>query len=139
MLDLHSHMLPEIDDGSQSLEASIGLAQEAVKNGVQIALMTPHHMNGKYLNHKKDVEKMFDMVIFDVPPLLSVNDARLLMPMIDGIIVVVSLGKTSKASIKRSMEILKISKISALGIVYNETTKKTKPKGYDYSYGYYSK
>lgn len=58
MIDLHSHMLPKIDAGSQSVEASIGLDQETVKNGAQIALMTHHHMNEKYLNHKRDVQKI---------------------------------------------------------------------------------
>ncbi|CUW09082.1 tyrosine-protein phosphatase [Leuconostoc gasicomitatum] len=55
MIDLHSHLLPNIDDGSKSLRASLRMANEAVENGIEAALMTPHHMNGHYVNHKADV------------------------------------------------------------------------------------
>lgn len=55
MVDLHCHLLPGIDDGSKSMEISLRLAQEAVANGVTHALLTPHHMNGHYVNHKLDV------------------------------------------------------------------------------------
>lgn len=34
---------------------SLRLAREATKNGVTHALLTPHHMNGRYVNHKQDV------------------------------------------------------------------------------------
>ena len=55
MIDLHSHLLPGIDDGSQSMQASLQLARDAVEEGVEAALMTPHHMNGQFVNHKRDV------------------------------------------------------------------------------------
>lgn len=55
MVDLHCHLLPGIDDGSKSMEVSLRLAREATENGVTHALLTPHHMNGRYVNHKQDV------------------------------------------------------------------------------------
>lgn len=55
MVDLHCHLLPGIDDGSKSMEISLRLAREAAENGVTHALLTPHHMNGRYVNHKQDV------------------------------------------------------------------------------------
>lgn len=55
MVDLHCHLLPGIDDGSKSMEVSLRLAREATENGVTHALLTPHHMNGHYVNHKQDV------------------------------------------------------------------------------------
>lgn len=55
MVDLHCHLLPGIDDGSKNMEISLRLAREATKNGVTHALLTPHHMNGRYVNHKQDV------------------------------------------------------------------------------------
>ncbi len=53
LIDLHSHLLPNIDDGSKSLRASIRMAKEAVDSGIKAALMTLHHMNGHYVNHKE--------------------------------------------------------------------------------------
>ena len=55
MVDLHCHLLPGIDDGSKSMEISLRMAREATENGVTHALLTPHHMNGHYINHKQDV------------------------------------------------------------------------------------
>lgn len=55
MVDLHCHLLPGIDDGSKNMEISLRLAREATENGVTHALLTPHHMNGRYINHKQDV------------------------------------------------------------------------------------
>lgn len=55
MVDLHCHLLPGIDDGSKSMAISLRLAKEATENGVTHALLTPHHMNGRYVNHKQDV------------------------------------------------------------------------------------
>jgi protein-tyrosine phosphatase len=55
MIDLHCHLLPGVDDGSKSMDISLKLANDAVKDGINYALLTPHHMNGVYLNHKKEV------------------------------------------------------------------------------------
>ncbi len=55
MVDLHCHLLPGVDDGSKSMAISLRLAREATENGVTHALLTPHHMNGRYVNHKQDV------------------------------------------------------------------------------------
>ena len=58
MVDLHCHLLPGVDDGSKSMEISLRMAREAVENGVTHALLTPHHMNGRYVNHKQDVIRL---------------------------------------------------------------------------------
>lgn len=57
MVDLHCHLLPGVDDGSKSMAISLRLAKEATENGVTHALLTPHHMNGRYVNHKQDVTR----------------------------------------------------------------------------------
>lgn len=42
MIDLHSHILPEVDDGSQSLQESLAMARMAVESGVTVMAATPH-------------------------------------------------------------------------------------------------
>ena len=42
MIDLHTHILPGIDDGSSSLEESLIMAQMAVKSGVNTIVATAH-------------------------------------------------------------------------------------------------
>ncbi|XJS11004.1 tyrosine-protein phosphatase [Aerococcaceae bacterium WGS1372] len=55
IIDLHSHLIPNVDDGAQTLDQSLELAQQAVDEGVGHMVLTPHHRNGAYLNRKDDV------------------------------------------------------------------------------------
>ena len=55
MIDLHSHLLPGIDDGAQSLDVSIEMAKLAVADGVKIMACTPHYLPPKYNNTGKDI------------------------------------------------------------------------------------
>lgn len=55
MIDLHCHILPGIDDGAETLEASIAMAEKAISQGITHILCTPHHNNGKYRNEKSEV------------------------------------------------------------------------------------
>lgn len=42
LLDLHSHMLPGMDDGSQSTAESLGMLRMSAEQGVAYVAMTPH-------------------------------------------------------------------------------------------------
>ena len=42
MIDLHSHILPGMDDGAQNLEESLRMADLAVRSGVTAIVATPH-------------------------------------------------------------------------------------------------
>lgn len=60
LVDIHCHILPGIDDGSKDWQTSMKLAKDAVKDGITHAVMTPHTLNGRYLNHKEDVIRLTD-------------------------------------------------------------------------------
>lgn len=57
MIDLHCHILTAVDDGAQTVDASIEMAKEAYSEGIRNILLTPHHMDGEYVNHKEEVIK----------------------------------------------------------------------------------
>jgi protein-tyrosine phosphatase len=42
MIDLHSHILPGIDDGARSMEDSLDIARAAVADGITVIAGTPH-------------------------------------------------------------------------------------------------
>ena len=42
MIDLHSHLLPGLDDGPADVEGSVALAREAAAAGVTVMAATPH-------------------------------------------------------------------------------------------------
>lgn len=50
MIDLHSHILPGIDDGSPDIETSLEMARDSVADGVSVLACTPHILPGLYHN-----------------------------------------------------------------------------------------
>ena len=40
--DIHSHIIPGVDDGSESMEASLGLLDMAYEDGIRRIIATPH-------------------------------------------------------------------------------------------------
>lgn len=49
MIDIHSHILPGLDDGAQSLEDSLEMAKQAYRDGIDTIIATPHY-NSVYKN-----------------------------------------------------------------------------------------
>jgi len=48
MIDIHSHILPGIDDGAKTIADSITMAQKAAAEGISSIFATPHYMDGVY-------------------------------------------------------------------------------------------
>jgi len=42
LIDLHSHVLPGLDDGAVDLEDSVAMARQAVQDGIEVVCATPH-------------------------------------------------------------------------------------------------
>ena len=42
MIDIHTHLLPGVDDGSKSIEASVEVLQRFARDGVTTVVCTPH-------------------------------------------------------------------------------------------------
>lgn len=57
MIDIHSHILPGVDDGAQTEEDSLAMAREAVSQGITAIIATPHNKNGKYDNDRHSILK----------------------------------------------------------------------------------
>lgn len=63
MLDIHSHILPNVDDGSSSLETSIKMLQEEVRNGVTDVILTPHYFFKKYTCEVLKLEATYNEIV----------------------------------------------------------------------------
>ncbi len=59
MIDLHSHILPQIDDGPRDLSESLLLLQAAAESGVTHMVATPHIHPGRYPNTLNSIETAF--------------------------------------------------------------------------------
>lgn len=54
-VDMHSHLIPGIDDGAKTLEESVGLARGFAELGFRKAITTPHIMTDFYRNTPETV------------------------------------------------------------------------------------
>src|SRR5262245_45551284 len=59
LIDLHSHILPGIDDGSRSLEDSLELCRIAASDGIKVMVCTPH-IDFRYTNRRASIEGPFE-------------------------------------------------------------------------------
>ena len=47
-IDMHSHILPEIDDGSRDMEQTINMLKIAYEEGIRTMVATSHYYQGRY-------------------------------------------------------------------------------------------
>ena len=60
--DLHSHLIPGIDDGSPDMETTISLLKKFIDLGYQKVITTPHIMSDYYRNTPEIINKGLDLV-----------------------------------------------------------------------------
>lgn len=83
----------------------------------------------------ESAKRIFDVILFDTPPVLAVTDAPILSNKCDGTIIVVSSGKTEKDQLLKTKDLLENAKGRILGTVLNNQ-KTSNSKKYNY-YQYY--
>ncbi|WP_445669207.1 CpsD/CapB family tyrosine-protein kinase [Margalitia sp. FSL K6-0131] len=74
----------------------------------------------------------FDYVVFDTPPILAVSDSQILANKCDGVIMVVSSGKTRKDAALKSKNILLQANARLIGVVMNGIEQKRREDYYQY-------
>lgn len=67
----------------------------------------------------KETISLYDLIIFDAPPLLSVADAQILSAKCDGTILVIGSGTTEKRNLYKVKEVLEASNAHVLGLILN--------------------
>jgi len=62
VIDIHSHILPGIDDGSKSMEDTMKMLRLTEEDGVETIVATPHFYRGYYERSYKDVLELVNNV-----------------------------------------------------------------------------
>jgi protein-tyrosine phosphatase len=82
MIDLHTHLLPGLDDGAKNLEESIQMCWISYKDGVRTIVATPHTLNGLYLNDRETilikVQELNEVISDRLSVLINQIDAKTL-------------------------------------------------------------
>ncbi len=60
MIDIHTHILPDLDDGPDNIEESLALARAAFEAGTKMLVATPHVLNGLDMNQSMQIVKRFN-------------------------------------------------------------------------------
>ena len=84
------------------------------------------------------LEKSWDIILFDSPPLVAVTDATMVSKEIDKIIIVVKVGQTDKKAFDHTISSLNNVDAPIGGIVLNAVTQKYSYGNYYYYYQYYN-
>lgn len=77
-----------------------------------------------------------DIILLDTPPTLLLSDTIVLSSLADGILLVVSYGDTKKASVRRTVDLLRRGGTPVLGTVLNRMSGPGGGYYYYYGYGY---
>jgi capsular exopolysaccharide synthesis family protein len=77
-------------------------------------------IDSKAMTHViEEAKTLYDFVLFDTPPIMAVTDGQLLAHRVDGVILVVSSGKTEIELAIKSKELLQNANAKILGTVLN--------------------
>lgn len=82
-----------------------------------------------------DLKHEADIVLLDTPPTLTVADASILAPRVNGCVLVTKLGSTSRDALIQAVEGMSKTGANLFGVVLNRATPRA--GGYYYNYYYY--
>jgi capsular exopolysaccharide synthesis family protein len=115
-----SDMLSEQTDGLALSKPSSYTNLHFVPCG-EIIRHPSQDMNMKFFkNYSKNMQRLYDFVIFDSSPIGKYYDPIVVAAFLDGVILVVEAEKTPHGELRRAKEMLLDRKISILGVILNK-------------------
>lgn len=69
MIDIHTHLLFDVDDGAESLQESLAMIKDAKEQGVDAIILTPHYRHGMFPYQKDKIEENFKVLKEEAAPL----------------------------------------------------------------------
>jgi capsular exopolysaccharide synthesis family protein len=84
------------------------------------------------------LEKQYDMILFDSPPIVAVTDASMISSELDAIALVVKAGETERSAVDRALDIMRNVKAPLIGAILNGASQENLGGKYAYYYSYYN-
>ena len=88
-------------------------------------------------NLLKSLQKRFTHVVVDSPPIGSFTDGVLIASLVDGVILVVHSGKSSRQVVRRSRQLLQDINAKVFGVVLNNVNLRSQDNYYYYQSYYH--
>ena len=105
-VDIHSHILPGIDDGPKNIEESLKLISEMKKMGFSKIIGTPHTYPGLYDNTNNSIKKSYEKVSKKLNSEIKLNYASEYM--IDGSLIK-KVNEKSLLCVKENLVLIELS------------------------------
>jgi capsular exopolysaccharide synthesis family protein len=131
--------------GLSSIIVGAGKIEDAIKStevpGLSVMVCGPLPPNPTELlstrafaNLLRTLEEKYDRIIIDSPPVVVVSDAAIISTLVDGTVVVIKAGKTSRDLGQRAIRALKNVNARVFGAVLNDLDIEDRNNGYYYSH-----
>lgn len=136
MIDIHSHIIFDVDDGPLTIDESLSLLEESYMQGVRTIVSTL--LQNSNFNFMIDtVKELFDYVIVDTPPIGLVIDSAIISQKADANILVTEAGAIKRRFIQKAKEQMEQSGALFLGVILNKVEETLDSYGGYGSYGAY--
>lgn len=81
-----------------------------------------------------ELSEEYELILFDLPPIIAVTDAQVMVPKVDGTVFVIRNGFVDKRDLAKAKELLEYTHGNIIGAIFNDKKSKQDIDGY-YSYG----
>ncbi len=113
--DIHSHILPGIDDGAKDVEESLSLISQMKEMGFSKIIGTPHTYQGLYDNTNESIKASYDLLQKNIKEDIEIDYASEYM--IDGSLLK-RIEERSLLTLKDNYVLVEMSFISAPNDLY---------------------
>lgn len=123
----------------------LSLIEQNAKSGLYVLPSGPIPPNPAELTGSEQMRRLlavletnFDHIVIDSPPIASFTDGVLIAAMVDGVLLVVHGGRSSRSVVRRARQVLQEVGAKIFGVVLNNVTLSTKDYYYKYYYNHYN-
>ena len=129
---LHDYLMGRAE--ADAIITATGQENLSIIRSQEAQFSAPHALRSDRMKELvRKLKQDFDVVIFDTPPVLAINDAVALGELVDMRILVIEWGKTSRDVVQRALKKIAPSNLVFAGIILN----KAKHWGSSYYYDHY--
>ncbi|MDM8535892.1 GNVR domain-containing protein [Desulfobacterales bacterium HSG17] len=108
-----------------------------VTNGTHVPNPSEILNSRRFKDFMESVYPDYDMIIIDAPPVLPVTDAVDIASLVDGVILIYTVGKIARGVLKRAKSALDHVNARVLGVILNNVKSETGPEYFKYQSQYY--
>jgi protein-tyrosine kinase len=113
-------------------EYSFDIMNSGEKTNTVISLLESKKLKNMIL----ELNKLYDYILIDSPPVINVSDALYISKISDAVLFVIAQNETKRGFVKEAVGLLKQNKVNIIGAILSQVDLSKSNYGYGYGYGY---